>query len=632
MISVNATYNTIIGNGGHYEWRITNGNNTFTKDNIVSGTITTTLYNNVSVGNALSAELDLTLRNATIDTNLPLQVGFRATNGSSNSVWYSKGTYFIDTVDTSPYSDITEITAFDAMLKAETVYQEEGTWTPKTDAVVLQNIATDLGVMVGTNAATVFGNNPITLTNPPNIGEYGTTDREMLEYFGAMRGGNWIISHGALEFIPLNTSPTYTANVGDAVVSFTASNAEVVKRVRLIVGAETIYAYPPVPLQTHTPEDITDHNNEAILAWAASALDSWNEIGGKLIDANVPFWGDYALGDTLYNQLKNTSIIPYKAETAYLDPKYEIGDGITIKNTTSIIANVVNYINPLATCDLEISAEERLNSLYPFLSSKTRTDNYNAWNTIRIITGNLLKTEANAEAIANVPAQIEGAVTNLNADYILSGTLNANNVSTKSLGATESISGGTYFSEFTSGGIKYGFEGGLEDGTTFQIKQGRTNQGGLVSNRAKLQNSDTGAEITLIEVPSTSVTEIDLDATYIVADGALSVTGDLTVDGNISGSVNGTITQTTLINSGASKTFTVPNASRHFIVVSGTVTARQAAYIVGCSTTGAVDVTNLAQGSSITSSTGTNSFTIGTSGGSASVMITTFSGDPVTFS
>ena len=224
MISVSTTYNNIISNGGQYEWQIVNGANTYDKTNIMNGTITQTQFQEFSVGNVVAAELDLNLWNTpSVDTSSPLSVQFRATDGSSNSAWYTKGVFFIDTVETSPYSEVTHITAFDAMLKTEVVYMRTGTWTATNSYAVLTQIAGDIGVNIDANTNTLISGNPIAMTAAPTLGENGTTDREMLQYIGAMYGGNFVISSaGELRLVELSASPTNTANVGDAVVSFDA--------------------------------------------------------------------------------------------------------------------------------------------------------------------------------------------------------------------------------------------------------------------------------------------------------------------------------------------------------------------------------------------------------------------------
>ncbi len=412
MISVSTTYNNIILAGGQYEWQIINGASTFSKVNLISGKITRTAYEQLSIGNVLSAQLDLELRDVTVDTTSPLRIQFRATDGSSSSSWYDKGYFFIDTVESSPYSDITKITAFDAMLKTETPYQTSGEWTPTTDAVVLQRIVSDMGVVIDTATLNIFANDPIMLNASPNIGTDGTTDREILSYLGAMRGGNWIIGYdGKLYLQLLSPTATNTAAVGDAVVSFDASPTETIKRLRVWTSDDTCYAYPPLPLQTHTPADITDHNAEALLVWANSYIAGWDEIGGRCIDVKIPFWCDYAMGADLFAQLKDKAFVPFVANETYLDPKYEVGDGITIKDVTSIIANCTTTLNPLSPCDISLQKEDVINSYYPYKSTVQRTMEYNIAQNSATLAEHASQILANAQAIEDVPTEIERATT-----------------------------------------------------------------------------------------------------------------------------------------------------------------------------------------------------------------------------
>lgn len=412
MITVSQTYQDILDNGGQYEWQIINGASTFSKVNLISGKITRTCYEQLSVGNVIAAQLDLELRDVTVDTDSILQVQFRATDGSSSSSWYTKGYFFIDTVESSPYSDITKITAFDAILKTETPYQTSGEWIPTTDAVVIQRIVSDMGVVIDPDTLDIFGNDPIMLTAPLNIGTDGTTEREVLSYLGAMRGGNWYIGYdGKLYLQLLSPTATDTAAVGDAVVSFDASPTETIKRLRVWTTDNTCYIYPPLPLQTHTPEDITDHNAEALLVWANSYVAGWEEIGGRCIDVKIPFWCDYSIGADLFAQLENKAFIPFSAEEVYLDPKYEVGDGITIKDVTSIIANCTSTLNPLSPCDISLQKEDVINSYYPYKSTVQRTMEYNIAQNTATLAEHTSQILANAQAIEDVPSEIERATT-----------------------------------------------------------------------------------------------------------------------------------------------------------------------------------------------------------------------------
>lgn len=355
MISVSSAYNNIITGGGSYEWRITNGANTWTVANLISGTLTTSMFDELSVGNAPSAQLDLKLWDVTPDTSSPLVLQFRATDGASTqSAWYTKGTFFIDTVDTSPYSEETKIVAFDSMLKAEVTYMASGSWIPKTDFEVVTEIVGDIGVTIESETSNLLSGSPVTLSNAPNVGPNGVTDRQMLCYIAAIRGGNFIINPaGELQLILAYQTPQYSATIGDAVHTFDASPAEVVKRVKVIVDSETYYLAP-----------------------VQSSEEEWEALGGRCLTVEIPFFGSQAIANSLFTSFSNKSYIPYDANGAFADPKYGVGDGLTIKDVTSVIATQVINIDPLASSEISFDCEEALNSLYPFVSPSMRNVYY----------------------------------------------------------------------------------------------------------------------------------------------------------------------------------------------------------------------------------------------------------------
>ena len=134
--------------GGHYEWFFDNGDNTYGKAHILGGTITDGVYTNGSIGNTIARQLNLKLWNVSLDTSEPIVLYVDAVAADGTISTRAKGTYYIDTIATSPYSDYCEVTAFDAMLKSEVVYLKEGEWTATTDLALITQISTDIGVNI----------------------------------------------------------------------------------------------------------------------------------------------------------------------------------------------------------------------------------------------------------------------------------------------------------------------------------------------------------------------------------------------------------------------------------------------------------------------------------------------------
>ena len=355
MISVDSNYTNLRSAGASVEWQIVNGANTYTTANLISGKISAGYMENVSIGNCISAELDLELWGVTVDSSNPLVVQFRADGGTT---WYTKGTFYIDTLEKNPYNENTTVKAFDAMLKTEVGYMASGVWANPTDEDVVDDIATDLGVTVESATATALNTDPITLSNAPHIGENGTTDREMLSYIAMLRGGNWVItSANELKLICPSTTPTNTAQVDKAVVNFAASETLTVSKVKVNVDSETYYL---------APSNITE--------------DAWKALAGYCIEIDLPFYGTQTVADDLLTQYDTKTFVPFQAEGAYVDPKYEVGDGVRFQKDstyyTSVIANQTIDISWLCPSDLYLKGEEKLDSLYPYLSPRERQTLY----------------------------------------------------------------------------------------------------------------------------------------------------------------------------------------------------------------------------------------------------------------
>lgn len=359
MISVSSSYNAITSTSGSaYEWQVINGANTYGKDKIVTGTIKTAVYEKLSIGNTIAAELNLTLRGVSgISTSDPLEVQFRAVAGVLTSSWYTKGIFYIDTIESSPYSEIVQITAFDAMLKSEVDFMPTGSYVPMTTAQVYSQIVTDMGVSSHSATNTWLTNNPVTLSNAPNVGVGGTTDRDMLSYLGIMYVGNWVISpQNELKLVFADLAAANTVTVGDAVQSMDASPSDTVERVKLWLDSNTYYL---------APTGITEAQ--------------WLALGGICIEAHLPFYATQALASTIYNAFRLKTYYPYTATGAYIDPKYEVGDGISLDATnpfSSFIASQTLTMDGISPSDVEFKGEEKVNSLYPYVSSVQRDTIY----------------------------------------------------------------------------------------------------------------------------------------------------------------------------------------------------------------------------------------------------------------
>ena len=374
---------SLIAQGGYYSWKVVNGSNTYTNENICSGTLTEVLYTECSIGNVTAKQLDLKLWNVTIDTSSPIVLSYKPSNSNT---WVAKGTYLIDTVATSPYSEYTELTAFDAMLKTDVVYMKSGTWTATTDVALVSAIASSIGVSVDTYTNGYFTNYPITIDQAPSIGENGTTCRQILSTIACLRGGNWIIDDtNKLLFVPLfgrftsATTISYTTSVdytiGDEVVNFDESDAEpIVGLVFQANGGDSFRA----------PSNLSDAQ--------------WDALVGRILYCDLPFMASQDAVDTLWNDFERLSIsyIPYSANTVYAAPNSKLGYIAKIKDTNVYISNRTLNIDSLAYCDLSAETSRQAESYYPYISPQVREARQ--------------KADENYAAIAVMPSQIMAEV------------------------------------------------------------------------------------------------------------------------------------------------------------------------------------------------------------------------------
>jgi hypothetical protein len=194
MQPVSATYEALLAAGAPKEVRVIIAGTTYTQANIVSATTKGALFEQAdTIGNAVAKELDLVLRSYnTIPRMAKIQVEFRLNDGTTQSEWLPKGTYYIDTRD--EWNGVISIVAYDAMLKADTSYTtsgEQGGW-PKTDLQVVQAICSRIGITLDPRTeAMLTGGYQIQY---PGFGEDAYTMRELLQFIGQMYAGNWWVN------------------------------------------------------------------------------------------------------------------------------------------------------------------------------------------------------------------------------------------------------------------------------------------------------------------------------------------------------------------------------------------------------------------------------------------------------
>lgn len=411
---------------GHYEWELVQGNTTYDKTNFSTGTLSEAVFQQFTIGSVAARQLNLTMWNCPLNTTDPIQLVCKAVASDGTVTTIQKGVYFIDTIDTSPYSEYCEVTAFDAMLKTETVYMKSGVYTPKTALQLVQEIAGDIGVQVEADTVTYITSKNFNFTEVPKIGtKDGTTDREILSVIGIWYGGNWIINDanelellladGAMYGVTLLTVgsdglfyslPIAYAEDGVMVVENDAQGlmntmdfadvtdttvlyyfdvqgrscigtlaeiqAEGESDLAVEVGDEVV-DFDISPIEIIKRIEIEKDNNTIYRCPEGLTDEEWDALGGRCISVTMPLMASQEVANRLYKQLYGLSYLPYEASGAYFDPDTRLGRVLHIKDRLVPLFNRTLTIDQLGESNCVIEAEQRLQSFYPYLDPVVRT-------------------------------------------------------------------------------------------------------------------------------------------------------------------------------------------------------------------------------------------------------------------
>lgn len=418
---------SLITQGGHYEWQIKNGANTYSVENLISGDLCQAIYEKISVGNVAAKTLNITLWNVDLDPTQPIILSVDAVQADGTRMNYPKGIFYIDTIAASPYSEVVEVTAFDALLKAEVPYMKSGDWVETTDYAVALQIANDIGVSLESGTESLLGGSPMTINEVPSIGDNGTTSRELLSVIAIMRGGNFIINDdnelqlvllgGALLVSPsvvyvdsdgdLATKAIEALDSADNVVSFNGSgNFDVIAFSTVTsstylwyVGTDgKFYADTWANIQAIAPVDPTQtivvgdevvefdvsptETIKRVELWASGTTsyrspsglteEEWDALGGIVLSASMPIMASQDLADDLFSAYENFTYVPYSARTAYIDPDVRLCATLAIKDDTVLLTNRTLSVDVLSPSDLSAEATEQQASYYPYMSPMER--------------------------------------------------------------------------------------------------------------------------------------------------------------------------------------------------------------------------------------------------------------------
>jgi len=164
---------------------------------IQAATIQQPLFDKLSVGNACSAELDISIWPKEEIPRMAKLTPYCRTDASHE--WVKLGGFYIDTREQT--GDLMSIVSYDAMLKAEVI------WTPRsgfTFPCTMEEAVTDAAASMGValDSRNVF--QPYEIASYP-MGDYSR--RDLLKDVAAAHAGNWIVTgQETLLLVPLFTT------------------------------------------------------------------------------------------------------------------------------------------------------------------------------------------------------------------------------------------------------------------------------------------------------------------------------------------------------------------------------------------------------------------------------------------
>lgn len=260
-----------------------------------------------TVGCCIGAQLDVVMDipSATIPKGAQLTPYARLNNGTQQSGWIAKKTYWISTRDDRSVTGRMQIKAFDAMGKTEQSFLtggDVGLW-PQTDIDVVDEICERIGVTLdnGTRSILTAGYD---IPLPAEL-----TMREVLGRIGTFYCGNWVITDdNTLRLLQLGQAlPGTGVSVTVASRFITAPTQPAYSMVRVYVSDQTTY------------ESGTDT--------------------GAVLDVDCP-WATQDIADDMLERIRGYAYVPFEAGSAKIHPAVELGDAISIGNVSGILYRI----------------------------------------------------------------------------------------------------------------------------------------------------------------------------------------------------------------------------------------------------------------------------------------------------
>lgn len=333
----------------------------------VEHSVSSSLFEDFGIGNAMSATLTMSLFAAEFPSGAVIKRYVRLTNASQATEWLPKGVFF--TSRRSVEDGYWTVEAYDAMRKADI------TWTPRkgftfpcTMEAAAQDIAQSMEVEL--DGRNVF--QPYTIPAYPE-GEY--TRRDALQDIAAAHGGNWCISDaGELRLVPLVSFPPESSYLvtehGDAILfgglkillsggsgapSSGLAGADKHYVGLDVTGFENNGARPAI-----TSVTLQKDGETTVTAGAYTGLDLY---------AVCPY-ATQEMALQILLQVQGYAYRAFQADNANLDPAAELGDGVEVGGIYAALAAIEDGGDGYP--GIAAPGEDELEDEYPYHSASSR--------------------------------------------------------------------------------------------------------------------------------------------------------------------------------------------------------------------------------------------------------------------
>ena len=509
----------------------------------------------LSVGNAVSASCAFSLRApGTIPKAAAVRVQKRLTDGATASEWLAAGSFFISRRRYDPVTGRLSLECYDALLKANAVWQPSAGGWPRQMAAVALELAALIGAAL--DARTAIHTGAAYAMDAP---ETGTTVREALGRIAAAHGGNWIVTpEGALRLVPLVDAARDRVDVAGVLGRMDAGEVQSITGVRCATEDGTFLA--------GSEDGAVVTLNNGLPAWAAELAEA--------LDGQT--WRRFELSGAVY------------------DPAAEPGDLLRAGaegEAEGVLCGETATLGALFRSDVRAPGPDEVADEYPYIGASARTlrvakayaDAVSA-EAAQALDDDLTQQEIFNRLTGNGAAQgmllVNGQLY-VNASYINTGTLSADRISggTLTLGGSGGVNGTLQLldgngdpvfvmdengAEMTGGGITLS-KAGATDAVTLRLQESITEpltveyQNPAIDAKAKLdghfftlEDHNAGAGMQLS--PTAMSFDINGDTWFMLANyngrPSLRVMGELFADGGASGSFRTADGKTVIVSGG----------------------------------------------------------------------------------